>query len=701
MQDDFTVFWNNNARARALFDDLLARSAQNAYDDDYLAVLDAYEKEAPDHPHLYIFAARYMLAHGDAPAAAAYGQRAFLLRPVNHAVWDVLARAYTALGRYDDALVMQGYAENLFRVPLSLDIPSAALTPGALDRLSVALGVASFAPFAICRMRYSAERGLSGQDGIFAREFLPVSPHISPRYYVGVYAEQEPRKSKSWLLDAVRRTPGAAVHEGGDFTFDIMRGEPARGRSEIDVPQDTEIVLPIIGTADDQKIRFETSAVRDTTWLNPGAPNFFRLSEPAAISSDRDYIVGTPVRIGHDPSRRRLVLNILVDALAWSIVRDRFEEEMPYTYDFFSKGIIFDNHFSVAEYTYPSLATIETGMYPHHSGLFAGDVAIELRPDCITLSERMKARGYAAASLMEEGVGIYNGTTRGYDRLIVTPYRLHAHDCAERAIRLLEGMGDADHFIFLHTTNIHAEAAEFCQFSSSVQQRLSLRDRLSAPDERVPSPYLVPNALSKAAFWQGVRDTDRALGTLFSYLERRYSPDEYIVNLYSDHGVSIFNECEDIANPAMTHAAWMMRGAGVPEGVTANELTSAVDIYPALGALCDFPVDAYVDGVLPKAFGGTGREIAFSNSLFPTKAYYLAARSETHTLRLTVADAVEHDGTVDLSRAEVAIYPHAHEGDADYATDSAELRSFFYPRVREFLRGINNNGEIFPSPQST
>ena len=69
------LFWNNNARARALFDDLLARCERSAYDNDYLAVLDDYEKESPDHPHLYIFAARYMLAHGDAAAAADYGAR--------------------------------------------------------------------------------------------------------------------------------------------------------------------------------------------------------------------------------------------------------------------------------------------------------------------------------------------------------------------------------------------------------------------------------------------------------------------------------------------------------------------------------------------------------------------------------------------------------------------------------------------------
>ena len=56
------------------------------------------------------------------------------------------------------------------------------------------------------------------------------------------------------------------------------------------------------------------------------------------------------------------------------------------------------------------------------------------------------------------------------------------------------------------------------------------------------------------------------------------------------------------------------------------------------------------------------------------------------------------DGTVDLAHANVTIYPRAHENEAGYAVDSPELRAFFYPRVREFLRGIGNNGEIFPLP---
>ena len=128
-------------------------------------------------------------------------------------------------------------------------------------------------------------------------------------------------------------------------------------------------------------------------------------------------------------------------------------------------------------------------------------------------------------------------------------------------------------------------------------------------------------------------------------------------------------------------------------------MTSTVDIYPTLAHLLGFPVDATVDGVLPRIFGGPGREIACSNSLFPTKPYFLAARSATCTLFLETEEPVNMDGTVDLSKAAVAIYPRSHEKEKGYEINDPALRAFFYPRVRDFLKGIADNGEVFPLPK--
>ena len=698
MTDNLSVFWHNNARAHDLFQELLARAEEKAYDDDFLARLAAYREAAPDSEHADIFAAQYLLANDDADAAIICAERAYRMRPVSFAVWQVLADAYNAVHRYADALVMQGYLSSYLNVPIALDLPKDALTQETLDRLSVAMGKPGYAPIAVYRMTY-VDGVLRPAPTPFSFEFLPAEDGITPPYYVGVYTEQEIHGGRAWQLAATRNTAGFAEHVGADFNFDIMRARRAPGSAEITLAEGEACVLPVLGTAEGaQEMRVRTKTLDDTSWLNSATPNFFRLSESAALSSDRDFIVGTPIRIGHSSMRRKLVLNLLVDALPWQILGADFVAHMPQTARFFQHGLTFHQTFSTAEYTYPSLAAIETGMYAQTSRIFNDRVVAHLAQDRITLSERMKDLGYTTVNLMGDGNGIYNGVTRGYDRLIVTPYRLPAYEGVERVMRYLDGLSDADHFIFLHLQDIHPWPNKIFSATVSVQAGLPLADRLEGMLENMPSPYLRPTALNQATFWQNVRNVDRALGTLFSYLEENYTPEEYLVSLYSDHGVPIFSTEHWIVDAQMTHTAWMMHGAGVPEGVHTDELTSTVDLYPVLGALCGFPVSSEVDGILPRVFGGTGRDLVFSNSLYPTKPYFLAARSKEHTLCLETQGTVGMDGTVDLAHANVAIYPRAHENEAGYAVDSPELRAFFYPRVREFLRGIGNNGEIFPLP---
>ena len=706
MQDDFTVFWRNNEHASALFYDLLERSERSAYDDEFLAQLAAYREAAPESERADIFAARYLLYYGDAETAVVCGERAFTQRPIEPAAWNVLSCAYETLGRYEDALIMQGYTKQLCNIPFAIDdYPTEAITSDILDKLSIIATRPGSGPF-VTRVSYNPKEGLTSSEGVFAGEFLTSSSPTLPPYYVGVHAEQGLQGDKTWQLAALQRTTGITYFGAGDFVFDLMRARRAPGSAHIDVPLGQETVLPIIGTVlpvcglrNPQQLRVHTASLNELAWLNVATPNFFRLNEPTDFTSEEDFIVGGPIMIGHAKNRRRLVLNILADAMPWQILRYSFAKDMPNTAHFFAQGLIFDQHFSVAEYTYPSFATIETGMYPQHSQLFNNKISLPLRSDYITLAERMRNAGYATANLMGDGVGLYNGATRGYDRLLISSYRQQNYEAVARVIRHLEGLGDADHFILIHSSDVHPWPSPLFQYPSAVQARLPLAARLTETIGAPPSPYLRPCPLNQEAYRLSIRELDRTLGMLFSYLEEHYTPEEYLINLYSDHGISIFSETPYIVDSLLTGATWMIRGAGVPKGVVANELTSPVDIYPTLGHLLGFPVGNYIDGLLPRAFGGSGRDITFSNSIFPTKPYFLAARSSTHTFCLETEEAVAPGGTVDLAKAKYAIYPREHEREEEYEMDSEDLRAFFYPRVREFLKGIANNGEVFPLPK--
>ena len=694
MQDDFTVFWRNNNRAYELFQDLLARAEKNAYDDGFLAQLATYREADGSAVHADIFAAEYLLHHGDAETALTCAERAFHNRMVEPRIWQVLTASYQALGRYADALVMRGRLAKLLNQSITPDCPPDVITDETLNRLSLAMGNPSYAPMTLSRMSYDEKTGLTAREGVFAGEFLPEESNLPP-YYVATYTEQEQQGNKAWLLGEIENAEGFAYNVGGEFVYDLIRGERAPGRANVALPSGEEVVLPVLGVQTFQRLHVKTEHIEKDTPLSPATPNFFRLAESAEFSSDHAFIVGTPIRIGHSPRRRPLVLNFLADALPWAIVRDNFGEWMPNTAHFFARGTVFDQNFSVSEYTYPSLPTIETGMYPHHSQIFNDKITVPLNSEYVTLSERMRDLGYQTASLLGDGIGVYNGVTRGYDRLLTSGYRTLAYDGVERMIRHLEGLRDADHFIFLHAMDAHPWPYPLFQITASVQARLPLADRLSGAEGSDPSPYLRATPLAAETCRQGIRDLDRALGTLFSYLEQNYAPEEYLVNLYSDHGVPVFSKNHYIVSPAMTHAAWMMRGAGVPEGVVTDELTSIVDLYPTLAHLLNFPIGDNVDGVLPRLFGGTGREIAFSNSLYPGRTYCLRARTLSHTFHLETEDGVAPNGTVDLSRAAYAVYPRAHEGEQGYEVDSEELRRFFYPRVRAFVQGIASNGEVF------
>jgi len=68
--DDFSIFWRNDVHAQGLFYDLLARSEQDAYNDDFLARLAAYREADGDAAHADIFAAQYLLAHGEGDEGA-------------------------------------------------------------------------------------------------------------------------------------------------------------------------------------------------------------------------------------------------------------------------------------------------------------------------------------------------------------------------------------------------------------------------------------------------------------------------------------------------------------------------------------------------------------------------------------------------------------------------------------------------------
>ena len=702
-------------RARAagrIFAALQEKSTCGAYDDSFLSLLVEYQALFPQSENFDIFYAQYALAHDSVTVALEAAERAYEKKKCHYEVWKLLIECYKRLGDKRRLLTIEGVASRVYRFPVDVPIEKAELAE-SLALLSLAMGLPNLAPYVLGRARFGAD-GIEAPPGVFLGEFLPSfqEPADGWHYWSGVLVDRGKLHAKAMLLEVLKETTDFPLAEDDAFVFDIMRAREIRSplliggadaagldgaQAEADDVQEGihDVIVPLAGTEARQEVVFRSASVaEDRATLGKWVTSFFRLSERTEISSASPVILGKPIHLGHSPHRKKLVLHILIDALCWPEMKRRDFELMPNLMRFFSKGVIFNNHYSVAEYTFPSLATIETGVYAHRSQVFNPTCMAELSPRYITIAEQMAHLGYYCVSTMGDATGIYPQVTRGYDRLMIVHGDAGlAYQGVERTVQTMRAFSECDPFILLHLMDAHPGSIADFQLPLATQVQLPLAERLAGAAEGVASVNLPHVPIYAEDVLEHMRSIDRSLGELFAYIEANYPEDEYIVQAYSDHGVSVFSDDVDYIGENQTGAAWMLRGAGVPQTGVVDELTSALDIYPATAHLAGFDAPAHLDGNLPKALGGEEREFVISNSLFPGQTYKLAIRSKMHEFRLESREPVDEDGMTDL------IQPKLQQlflrGKERHPVEDEGLRKKFLAMARAHTAAIDTRGEVW------
>ena len=653
---------------RALARNLTTAIAEQDFDVETQKAAEEYHALCP-HGELYeLFCAEASLFYGNIDKAVYCGEAAYQKRRMSTAVCDFLYRVYYAAGRYDRAMQFLVLSKRRDGMVFPHD-PEERIS--FFRKLSAASLDARFAPFA--KVPYLVDGVMQTRtQAIFAEE-LPRFSEEMPAYWAGIYNPYGQICIKDKVLELMNtKADEYDLPIYNDFLFDLMK---AQEHTEIHAePEDgSSVLLPIAAKTVRQSLHFTAENLQRTMLLSKAEFNFYRIEEPVTIHSELPFAVGTPIVLRHSLRRRKLVLNILADGLSWKEVQREHCICVPNIMHFFGKGVIFDHNYSTAEYTYPALSSIESGLYQHHTQIVAPGIPFALPSSCITMSEQMKRLGYYCTNIQGDGEGVYNGATRGFDRLIVNHWSLRAIDGIERTIRHLEAFGECDNFLFMHFADTHPYNGDVST-PVGAQARLCLADALQEQSTKA-AVFLKPNPLSQYVNHAEIRAVDRQLGYLFDYLTTHYEDDEYIVLLYSDHGASVHARSPYLMSEEQTGAALMARGAGVPALGRVDELTSSVDIYKILGKLAGYPIDAaYLDGNLPEAFGGQRREYTVSNSIYPGQTYKICVRTERHAFHLETEELTREDGTISLDRYTY----HIHERSESYREvfDDALTRYF-------------------------
>lgn len=393
--------------------------------------------------------------------------------------------------------------------------------------------------------------------------------------------------------------------------------------------------------------------------------DYYRLSGNAVIQSSNKSYYGKPIMLKQDPEKYKLVLNIFVDGLAYALMHDdNFSKCMPYTYKFFSNGTICQHAYNTAEWTYPSVANIVSGLDTTEHMLFHPDINCAIPDTQPILSEYYKEAGYYTAALSGNWriIPTY-GHDRGYDQFV---YQNQWIGCkvemvAGDTIDQIEAFKETNQFLTITYGDLH-DIADGVGLPISVQKELSL-DMREIEDVGATSAKQEYSPQKINAYLHQLKRVDLHLHTLFTYIEENFSDDEILVSLFSDHGQGyMIPNGRHFLSKERCNVAFMFRGRNVPCGIC-NEIISTTDYVQIMCKLAGIPLKKGCEkGNLPVWFGGNNnREYALSESIHPNDPYYAAIFTKDFICFFENPSPVGNDGRFLLSN-ERKIWLESYDG---------------------------------------
>jgi arylsulfatase A-like enzyme len=317
--------------------------------------------------------------------------------------------------------------------------------------------------------------------------------------------------------------------------------------------------------------------------------------------------------------------------------------------------VVFEQAFSPAPFTMPSVASMMTGQYPDRTGVVnhASECALG-NAAAPTLAELARKAGYRTGAvvsnpwLMNESMGF----DRGFDAFLGKRTRAEgrakrdAEAVTDDALSLLDAFGEDPFFLWTHYIDPHmpyeppkddAQALGLRRPSSAVVRDFNLPDR----DKQIIyfEPPHPEDELEKTRllYEAEIRRVDRSVGRLLAGLEARGRDQDTIVILASDHGESmgehgLFFAHDFTLYKELLHVLLAVRVPGI-QGRHETMPVSLVDIVPSLCGLLDWDCSHTVDGAaLPLEGSAHASRTLFAASAPYRQRYSLWKRLEVRGL---------------------------------------------------------------------
>lgn len=297
---------------------------------------------------------------------------------------------------------------------------------------------------------------------------------------------------------------------------------------------------------------------------------------------------------------RPFVLVVLVDTLR----ADRAEvgEDgallMPRVDAFASRGVTFSSARSATSWTWPSVASLFTGLYPEVHGVYKHR-GYHLDDELVTLAERFQADGYTTAAFVASLViGTFDNFDQGFETFVHAPMA-RARAVNERVLAWLDDTEGLARFGYVHYFDPHApyNAPGTAPADDVARSEGLLRELFdqSVAGEVDPAAVEAWMDIRRPAYDEEVRVFDAAFGELLDALESRGLLDDALIVFTADHGEEFYEH------------GWVDHGANVYDetvrvplsivgfgdsALDARRVDTAVEmraVAPTLASLLDLP----------------------------------------------------------------------------------------------------------------
>lgn len=467
-------------------------------------------------------------------------------------------------------------------------------------------------------------------------------------YYCGVcdkyFEEREGyplyKKDQSWMLYKTEILPGKQ--------FSAYQYSAA-----------AKTVLAIMPQSEKQFITIKTNEVElELVNLLPNHFYYYTFESDSIINikSSDSFVVSDPITLKCDDRKPKVILNLFVDGLAQKYIDEvGIEKLMPNTFSFFKRGTVCRSAYSNSEWTYPSLASSFTGRYTlgkKGHRIFQTNYCSSNLHEMELFPEILEKEGFFCAKIDGEWRATPpSGYAKGMGRMLFQPsiMQMFGDDAIIEMIEHLETFSECNNYVWAALPDLHDISDEF-ESTISTQKNTELKYR-KIEQSHGTSVRRNYNEAKIKRYEAQLKRIDILLGIVYSYVEKKYNEDEYIVCLMSDHGQGyLIPENGMFLDENRNKIVMMLRGHNVPKGYC-DEMIESVDLFPIILKCAEVNEFNYKDGNIPKWFGGDmEKEYTITESVFPGTQYYAAINTSKYSFFFTTEKPCSYDGYLDPTK---------------------------------------------------